>query len=296
MGDEHGYDFGGARFDLESETDREILRFILSQALYGEATGVYCGKSLYAAGSLEAAHFYVRQAKQELAHLELFADIFRELDMKPLPAHWVVRVMSAHNNYYPLKVLMEHAVGEGLVLDIFKEVLLQTLPDDHPRVPLIKKKLRVVCREEEEHIGWGEKETMRLLAEKPWLRTPYYGLLELQLSLLPVVARAFEKRAAGHPVLAQLPAFVDHVKKRVWQQGQELGFVPDERPGAGKRLWAMGFGLALFARSQFARSRSTLEKTYIEELGLSGGRRPSRRSGSENGAGGAASSSAHDAP
>ena len=68
------YDFGAARFDLNAAADREIVRFILSQALYGEATGVYCGKSLYSAGSLEAARFYLRQAKQELAHLQLFAD------------------------------------------------------------------------------------------------------------------------------------------------------------------------------------------------------------------------------
>src|SRR5262245_54158923 len=76
--DDPDYDFGGATFDLTKDEDREIVRFILSQALFGEATGVYCGKSLYAAGTLEAARFYVRQAKQELAHLSLFADIFRQ--------------------------------------------------------------------------------------------------------------------------------------------------------------------------------------------------------------------------
>ena len=92
------------------------------------------------------------------------AEIFRTLDMKPVPAHWVVKLLSSHNNYYPLKVLMEHAIGEGMVLDIFKDLLIQTLPDSDPRVPLIKKKLRLVCREEEEHIAWGEKETRRLLA------------------------------------------------------------------------------------------------------------------------------------
>ena len=106
----------------------------------------------------------MRQARQELNHLELFAEVFRSLNMTPAPAHWVVKLLSAHNNYYPLKVLMEHAIGEGMVLDIFKDVLLQTLPDDHPAVPEIKKKLRVVVREEEEHVAWGEKETRRLLA------------------------------------------------------------------------------------------------------------------------------------
>src|SRR5439155_23982219 len=169
-----GYDFRGATFDLAHPGDREIVRFILSQALYGEATGVYCGRSLYAARSLEAAQFYARQARQELNHLQLFAEIFRALDMTPRPAHWVIRLLSAHNDYYPLKVLMEHALGEGMVLDIFKDVLLQTLPDADPRVPDIKRKLQVVCREEEEHIAWGEKETRRVLAERPWLRWPFY--------------------------------------------------------------------------------------------------------------------------
>ena len=262
------YDFGGAQFDLNKAEDREIVRFILSQALFGEATGVYCGKSLYAAGSLEAAKFYVRQAKQELAHLSLFADIFRALDMKPLPAHWVIKVLSSHNNYYPLKVLMEHAIGEGMVLDIFKDLLLQTLPDSDPRVPPIKKKLRIVCREEEEHIAWGEKETRRLLAEQPWLKTPYYGLLELQMSVLPLLVKAFEKRTGDHPVLKHLPGFLEHVQRRVVAQGKELGFVPEERPGLLKRAAAMSMGLAVFARSQVARSESRLEKIYIDELGL----------------------------
>ena len=273
------YDFGAARFDLNAAADREIVRFILSQALYGEATGVYCGKSLYSAGSLEAARFYLRQAKQELAHLQLFADIFRTLDLKPLPAHWVIRLLSSHNNYYPLKVLMEHAIGEGMVLDIFKDILLQTLPDEDPRVPLIKKKLRVVCREEEEHVAWGEKETRRLVAEQSWLITPYYGLVELQMAVLPMLVRAFEKRAGTHPVLVHLPGFLAHVRARVYRQGEELGIVPRVRPNAVKRAWAMGCGLALFVRSQFARSKATLTETYIKELGLDGSGRASSDTG-----------------
>jgi hypothetical protein len=283
MVEEGSYDFGDARFDLADPADREILRFILSQALYGEATGVYCGKSLYSAGSLEAARFYLRQAKQELAHLQLFADIFRTLDMKPLPAHWVIKLLSSHNNYYPLKVLMEHAIGEGMVLDIFKDILLQTLPDEDPRVPLIKKKLRVVCREEVEHVAWGEKETKRLLGDKPWLQTPYYGLIELQMAVLPLLVKAFEKRAGDHPVLAHLPGFLEHVRARVYRQGAELGIVPPSRPGAVKRAYAMSYGLALFVRSQFATSKSTLEKTYITELGLDGSGNGSASSGDSPG-------------
>ncbi|WP_394848155.1 ferritin-like domain-containing protein [Pendulispora brunnea] len=265
-----GYDFGQDRFDLENAEDREIVRFVLSQALYGEATGVFCGKSLYAAGTLEAAKFYVRQAKQELAHLQLFAEIFRLLGLTPSPAHWVIRLLAAHNNYYPLKVFMEHAIGEGMVLDIFKDLLLQTLPDEYAHIPLIKKKLRVVCKEEIEHVSWGEKETRRLLTERPWLKTPYYGLFELQMGVLPFMVRAFEKRASNHRVLRHLGPFLEYVRERVRKQGQELGFVPAERPGFLFRMWAMLFGIALFLRSQFARSTSKLDKNYLTELGFDG--------------------------
>ncbi|MSP55635.1 MAG: ferritin-like domain-containing protein [Myxococcales bacterium] len=268
------YDFRGDAFDLNKPGDRELVRFVLSQALYGEATGVYCGKSLYAASTLEAARFYVRQARQELNHLELFADIFRTLEMEPMPAHWVIKLLSAHNNYYPLKVLMEHAIGEGMVLDIFKDVLMQTLPDSDPRVPEIKKKLAVVCREEEEHVAWGEKETRRLLAAQPWLRHPYYGLLLLQLAVAPVVVRAFAGRAKGHPVLQHLGGFVAFVESRVRAQGRELGFVPERDPGVIVRWACMLAGALLFVRSQFARSRSVLEHSYLRELGFGGGSSP----------------------
>jgi hypothetical protein len=272
---EHEYDFQGATFDLEDPRDREIVGFILSQALFGEATGVYCGQSLYAARSLEAARFYVRQARQELNHLELFAEIFRLLEMEPVPGHWVIRAMSSHNHYYPLKVLMEHAIGEGMVLDIFKDVLLQTLPEDHPAVPAIKKKLGAVCREELEHVQWGEKETRWVLSQSPWLATPFYGILELQLAFAPLILKPFQAESQGHPVLSHLPAFLEHVNQRVWRQGQELGFVPAERPGLLKRVWAMGCGLALLLRSQLSSGRSTLDKTYLAELGFSAPSPPS---------------------
>ncbi len=265
-----GFDFGEARFNLDDPDDREILRFILSQALYGEATGVYCGKSLYAARSLEAAQFYVRQAKQELGHLKLFAGIMRDLDLEPTPGHWALKLMSSHNNYYPLKVLMEHAIGEGMVLDVFKEVLLQTLPDDDPRVPAIKKKLRVICREEEEHVAWGEKETQWVLRERPYLRPAFLGLVELQLAVMPALVRQFGKGFDNHPVLSQLPAFLEYVRDRVRRQGRRLGYMPEAPPGTLRKAASMTLGLALYARSQLARSKSKLEKTYLSELGFSG--------------------------
>jgi hypothetical protein len=263
-----GYDFGGATFDLNAPGDREVLRFILSQALFGEATGVYCGRSLYAARSLEAARFYVRQARQELGHLQLFAEILRVLELEPTPPHWVIRLLSTHNDYYPLKVLMEHAIGEGMVLDVFKDLLLQTLPDSDPRVPPIKKKLRVVVREEAEHVAWGERETMALLAEKPWLRAPYLGLVELQLATLPALVSRIAGGRPDHPVLRQMLPFIEHVQARVRMQCRKLGFYPAAAPGRWQRLGAIAAGTLLYGRSQLSRSRSRLDKTYLRELGF----------------------------
>lgn len=264
-----GYDFQGATFDLNSPRDRDIVRFVLSQALFGEATGVYCGKSLFAARSLEAADFYIRQARQEIAHLRLFAEIFRTLELEPLPGHWVIRLLSSHNEYYPLKVFLEHAVGEGMVLDVFKDLLLETLPDSDPRVPSIKKKLRVVCSDEAEHVAWGEKQTRAALAEDPWLRTPFYGLFLLQMATLPLAVRALRKHAQGHPVLSHMDGFVSHVEANATAQGRRLGFVPTETPSAAARASAIGAGLLLYGRSRFARSRSRIDKTYLKELGFS---------------------------
>lgn len=266
--DAHAFDFGAARFDLSAERDRDILRFVLSQALFGEATGVYCGRSLYTAETLEAAQFYVKQARQELNHLLLFAEIFRSLNLSPEPPHWVIRLLSSHNDYYPLKVLMEHALGEGMVLDIFRDVLLQTLPEADPRTEPIRKKLRVICKEEEEHVAWGEKETRRILRERPRLKTPFYGLLELQLWLVPYAVRGLARRDPEHPVLQRLDAFVAHVQERVLAQGRALGFVPETRPGPAGRALAMSRGLLLILRSRFARAHSKLDRRYIEELGF----------------------------
>jgi len=266
--DAPGYDFGQARFDLEVAEDRTLLSFVLSQALYGEATGVFCGRSLYAARSLEAARFYVRQAHQELNHLQLFAEIFQTLELRPEPAHWVIRALSSHNNYYPLKVLMEHALGEGMVLDIFRDVLLQTLPEEDPRCVGIRKKLRVICKDEIEHVAWGEKETRPVLQENPRLRQPFYGVLLIQQWFVKRLLAHLVRLAPDHPVLGQASAFAEHVMQRMHRQGRDLGFVPARQPGRMGRILATTRGLWLLLRSQLSRSRSHLDRHYLEELGF----------------------------
>jgi hypothetical protein len=156
-----------------------------------------------------------------------------------------------------------------MVLDVFKELLMQTLPDSDPRMHGIKKKLRVVCQEEQEHVAWGEKETRRLLLERPGLRRAFYGLLLLQLKVVPTLAKRFLPNSGEtHPVLVQVPAFLAYVARRVEAQGRRLGIVPAEPQSKTQKAYAMLSGTALFLRSQLARSRAPLLDTYIQELGF----------------------------
>ena len=157
-----------------------------------------------------------------------------------------------------------------MVLDIFRDVLMQTLPDSDPRVVEIKKKLMAVCREEAEHVAWGEKQALIMLERHPWLRIPYAGLIEVQLAMLLHIIRRFEKSIGSHPVLTHLPAFAHHLRDRIRAQGRRLGILDEAPMGRLKKGWAMVCGGLLYLRSRTARSRSRLEKIYIQELGFEG--------------------------
>jgi hypothetical protein len=134
-------------------------------------------------------------------------------------------------------------------------------------------------REEAEHVAWGEKETAAMLRDKPWLRTPFMGLVDLQLMTLPALVSRMRGARADHPVLSQLGPFIEHVRQRVRRQSQRLGFYPEVTLPRYQRVLAMAAGTLLFARSQVARSRSQLDKNYLSELGFAtpAGSAPSTR-------------------
>ena len=41
----------------------------------------------------------------------------------------------------------------------------------HMICPGVLKKLKMICKDEQEHVDWGERETMRLIQENPSLKT-----------------------------------------------------------------------------------------------------------------------------
>ncbi|MDD9969919.1 MAG: ferritin-like domain-containing protein, partial [Myxococcales bacterium] len=206
--EEMTFDFGGARFDPQQ--DREILRWILSQFLYGEVTGIQVGHWIYDAPNLEAARFLARQALEEFQHVGNFLRILQMLDLEPLGPHPVIRFLATGmmGGDWAEHVTTEMALGEGFVL-MAMYALMDTL--DHEEAVAI---LTRAARQEASHIDFGEAETMRLIAQRPHLRRKLLGLSLVWVWGVRRLSDYMERKLpAEHPVLCQLPAFVAHALK-----------------------------------------------------------------------------------
>jgi hypothetical protein len=194
--------FGGAK--LEPERDREILRFIFNQFLYGEVTGIQVGQWLYDAPDLESARFLAKQAIEELQHVGNFLRIQNMLGLTPGAAHPVVRFLATGMmaDSWAEHVALEMATGEGFVLMAFYAVI-DTL--DHAESVAI---LQRAVRQEEGHVDFGEQQTMKLIAGDAALRRRLLGLSLVWRFGVSQLAKHMQSRLPAQPVLARLPDFL----------------------------------------------------------------------------------------
>jgi hypothetical protein len=199
------FDFHGAR--LDPVRDRDLLAWMMNQFLYGEVTGIQVGHWIYEAPDLQAARFLARQAVEEFQHVDNFLRIMTMLGVKPGPAHPVVRFLSTGmmGGSWAEHVSLEMAAGEGFVLQAFYGII-DTL--DHPAIVEI---LRRAVKQEERHVEFGEQQTQKLIADRPWLRRRLLGLNLVSMWAVRRLVRFMRRRVpAEHPVLSQLPAFLEH--------------------------------------------------------------------------------------
>jgi hypothetical protein len=199
------FDFGGARFDPIA--DRAVLRWMLSQFLYGEITGVQVGHWLHAAPDLESARFLARQAVEELQHVGNFLKIMQLLDVTPEPAHPVLRFLATGmmGDDWAEHVALEMATGEGFVLTAFY-ALIDTL--DHREAVGIMER---AARQEEGHVSFGEQRCMRLIQDRPGLRDQLLGANLIWMWGVGQLSKYIDKHLAQtHPVLAQVKPFLAH--------------------------------------------------------------------------------------
>jgi bacterioferritin (cytochrome b1) len=221
--EEMSFDFRGDR--LDPVRDKELVEWILNQFLYGEMTGIQVGHWLYAAPDVEAARFLARQSLEEMQHVDNFLRMLRMMDMKPGPAHPLVRFLSTGmmGGSWAEHVCLEMAAGEGFVLVAFYAVI--DALDHKPSVDI----LRRAVKQEERHVEFGEQQTMRAIRQRPGLRRRLTGMHLVSLWAVRRLAAFMQKRLpADHPVLRHMPAFLAHTNRCAEIRMQRMGLV--DRP------------------------------------------------------------------
>jgi hypothetical protein len=203
--EEMAFDFQGAKLDPVS--DKEVIVWAVQQFLYGEITGVQIGHWLYNAPDLEAARFLARQAVEEFQHVGNFLRILEILGAKPDKAAWSVRFLATGlmGGDWAEHVALEMALGEGLVLQAFY-AMIETV-DDPEIVAILKRGVR----QEERHVDFGERQTMKAIAGRPALRRRLLGLALVSLWGVSRLEAFMKSRLPmDHPALKRLPELVRH--------------------------------------------------------------------------------------
>jgi hypothetical protein len=201
--DEMTFDFEGGT--LDPVRDKAFLEWAMNQFLYGEMTGIQVGHWLYDAPDFDAAKFLARQSLEEMQHVDNFLRIMTMMGLRPGKAHWAVRFLSTGmmGSSWAEHVALEMAQGEGFVLMAFYAII-DTLAHK-PSVDI----LRRAVKQEERHVEFGERETMKVIAERPWLRRRLLGLSLVSMWGVRRLAGFMGTRLpADHPVLKHLPAFL----------------------------------------------------------------------------------------
>jgi bacterioferritin (cytochrome b1) len=261
--DEMRFDFGGAKFD--PVRDKATIAWAMNQFLYGEVTGIQIGHWLYEAPDIEAARFLARQAVEEFQHVGNFVQILELLGERPGEAHPIAKFLAtgAMPSTWAEHVALEMAVGEGLVLQCFY-AMIETI-DDARIVAILERGVK----QEERHVDFGEQRTIALVRQDPSL-----GPLLLGQAIVTIAAverlGAFMRRTLpkDHPVLAQLPTFVEHTLAMLEERLVRMGLAdgPVRAQSLGSRLSTVGRSFASKAgRALTRRPSPRLTERYLRD-------------------------------
>lgn len=201
--DEMTFDFKGGK--LDPTRDREVLEWMMNQFLYGEMTGIQVGHWLYDAPDYDAARFLARQSLEEMQHVDNFLRIMKMLGCAPKKPHGLVKFLATGmmGGSWAEHVALEMAQGEGFVLMAFYAIIDSL--DHKPSVDILKR----AVKQEERHVEFGERQTMKAIEGKPWLRRRLLGLSLVSMWGVTRLAGFMQKRLpADHPVLSRMPEFL----------------------------------------------------------------------------------------
>jgi bacterioferritin (cytochrome b1) len=235
--EEMSFDFAGDR--LDPVRDKVLIEWVMNQFLYGEMTGIQVGHWLFQAPDVEAARFLARQSLEEMQHVDNFLRMLRMMEMKPGPAHPMVRFLSTGmmGGSWAEHVCLEMAAGEGFVLVAFYAVI-DTL-DHKPSVDI----LRRAVKQEERHVEFGEQQTMKAIAGRSGLRRRLTGLHLVSLWGVRRLASFMQKRLpADQSVLRHMTGFLEHTNRCAEIRMQRMGLI--DRPLADISRWRKALYIA----------------------------------------------------
>jgi bacterioferritin (cytochrome b1) len=201
--DEMTFDFKGGK--LDPVKDRDVIEWMMNQFLYGEMTGIQVGHWLYDAPDYDAARFLARQSLEEMQHVDNFLRIMKMLGCEPKKPHALIRFLATGmmGGSWAEHVALEMAQGEGFVLMAFY-AMIDSL--DHKQSVDI---LRRAVKQEERHVEFGERQTMKAIEGKGWLRRRLLGLSLVSMWGVTRLAKFMQKRLPkDHPVLSRMPEFL----------------------------------------------------------------------------------------
>src|SRR5262249_40624852 len=220
--------------------------WLFNEFLYGEVAANQSGEWLFEAPDLESARFLARQAVEELQHVDSFVRIMGLLGTQPAPAHPIIRflVTGLKATSWPEHVALIMAAGEGMVLTIFY-ALIGTL--EHQEAAGIMPR---AARQEERHVEFGERQTMRGVQRRANPRRRVLGFNILSVWAVRRVGSSMERTLGNEPsaVMRQLPAFARAVAASHELRLQRMGLL--DRPLAQVPRWRQ---LLLVAEAQAAK-------------------------------------------
>jgi len=273
--EEMTYDFGGAR--LHAEPDRKLLAWVMNQFLYGEVSGIQCGRWLYDAPDLDAARFFARQAVEEFQHVDNFLRILELLGERPAPAHRLVRFLSTGMmpGSFEEHVCLEMALGEGFVLMALYAVI-DTLEHEEIRATLSR-----AVKQEERHVEFGEERTALAIRERPSLRRRLLGLSLVSMWAVRRLAGFMRTRLPPHEVLSQLPLFLEASLAAAEKRLLRMGVLtrPVSEMGAVEKSLAVAeaYGASLVHAPLRLLPKKRLTETYLQDPAILRDLRESRR-------------------
>ena len=174
-----------------------------------------------------------------MQHVDNFLRMLKMMNMRPKPANPIVKFLATGmmGDSWAEHVCLEMAAGEGFVLLAFY-AMIDTL-DHQPSVDILKR----AVKQEERHVDFGERATIKAIEGRPGLRRRLLGLNLVSIFAIGQLARAMQRRMdSEHPLLSQLPQFLEHANRCAELRLQRLGLL--DRPLAELGLLSRGLRVA----------------------------------------------------